>query len=224
MVSFSQVLKEAEEAAFLPNLRPVGLFGDSIKTVIPEGFVDASDFRQIPDNQEVFVSAEGSSTTSDDNSIIIELVERLETNEQATQSTIEEDQKAVIEHYEEISSLNSAISRSKQFGVAPLKTPNLPQSVTSYLSTGVQIAQKWGKDSEATYLVLTFAVIRIPEHGTDILISFNSASKVGQDGLWKFEESDDLEPGVVKRIGELQAIARQTVKELKVENWGLFAD
>ena len=45
------------------------LFGGAIKCLVPTTFVDASVFRQVPDNQEVFVDQGG------DNSFIVELLE-----------------------------------------------------------------------------------------------------------------------------------------------------
>ena len=46
------------------------LFGGAIEASLPTGFLDASDFRQIPDNQEVF-TADGAT----DVSIVFEIVE-----------------------------------------------------------------------------------------------------------------------------------------------------
>lgn len=45
------------------------LFGGALTVSVPESYVDASNFRQIPDNQEVFVSE------NSDNSFIIEILE-----------------------------------------------------------------------------------------------------------------------------------------------------
>jgi hypothetical protein len=45
------------------------LFGGAIEALIPAHFQDASQFRQIPDNQEVFVAGDS------DDSVIIELLE-----------------------------------------------------------------------------------------------------------------------------------------------------
>ncbi|KAI8622709.1 hypothetical protein BC830DRAFT_1052748, partial [Chytriomyces sp. MP71] len=45
------------------------LFGGAISLLLPNGYVDASQLRQVPDNQEVFVSS------TDNSSIIVELLE-----------------------------------------------------------------------------------------------------------------------------------------------------
>ena len=55
-----------QQAAGITNL-----FGGALQCLIPVGFVDISQFRQVPDNQEVFADA------NKDQSICIEIVERI---------------------------------------------------------------------------------------------------------------------------------------------------
>lgn len=45
------------------------LFGGGIRINVPDNFVDVSDFRQVPDHQEVFVSNDSDAT------LIVELLE-----------------------------------------------------------------------------------------------------------------------------------------------------
>ncbi|KAK9371008.1 hypothetical protein V1509DRAFT_637342 [Lipomyces kononenkoae] len=222
MVSYSQVLQEAETRVTLPEFKLVGLFDDSIKVHLPEGFVDASDFRQIPDNQEVFVATD--SSESADDSIIIELVERLESDD-PNESSAQADQTAVRAHYEEISSINSNISRAKVLGLVPLEV-SLRQPSAAYMITGTQIAEKWGtnRSTDLRYLVLTLAVVRLPQHSTDVLISFNSAVSCSEEALQSFTENDDIDSSVLLRIGLLQAICRKVVESLEVVNWDLFVN
>jgi hypothetical protein len=60
------------------------LYGGSIEALIPTNTLDASEFRQIPDNQEVFVGSDS------DDSIIIELLEPA----------------TILDHFEELLQLN----------------------------------------------------------------------------------------------------------------------
>jgi hypothetical protein len=55
------------------------LFGGAITVSLPKGFIDASDFRQVPDNQEVLVRDDS------DVSLIIEVLQ-LATDEGAGES------------------------------------------------------------------------------------------------------------------------------------------
>lgn len=58
---------------FLVSLhKMVDLFGGAIVAPIPSSFMDASQFRQIPDNQEVFVD------TKTQQSMIVELLEQVD--------------------------------------------------------------------------------------------------------------------------------------------------
>jgi hypothetical protein len=50
----------------------VDLFGGAIVAPIPSSFMDASQFRQIPDNQEVFVD------TKTQQSMFVELLEQVD--------------------------------------------------------------------------------------------------------------------------------------------------
>ncbi|KAL4874515.1 hypothetical protein BJY04DRAFT_203756 [Aspergillus karnatakaensis] len=67
----------------MATLSPQGLYGSAIKAVIPQGWLDASELRQIPDHQELFLSP---TTLSN---LIYEINERVspETALSALQST-----------------------------------------------------------------------------------------------------------------------------------------
>ena len=52
--------------------RKVPLFGGAISAHLPTRYVDVSDFRPVPDNQEVWTDA------SVDESVIVEILERVE--------------------------------------------------------------------------------------------------------------------------------------------------
>lgn len=78
-------------------LKPAELFGGAITTVVPESFVDASNFREVPDNQEVFVSM---SDEDADVSIIVDILERVEP--EGAVSEEEEDMKAMEVHFADV--------------------------------------------------------------------------------------------------------------------------
>ncbi|KAK9466437.1 hypothetical protein V1512DRAFT_208276 [Lipomyces arxii] len=205
----------------------IGLFGGAIKLHIPEDFIDASQFRQVPDNQEVFVASDTSAVN--DNSIIIELVEKLDIDD-VNVSPENADKTAVRSHYEEIASINSSISSPKILQEEVLHVPKLPyaidSSATAYMITGVQIAEKWGRNStsDMTYLILTLAVIRLPENKTDMLLSFNSAVHCEESMIRSFTEDANIDSSVLLRIERLQNTCKHVVQTLEVVDFGLFAD
>lgn len=63
---------KTSQVLFLPWLRAMKrklLFGGAMEILVPNGFLDVSEIRQVPDNQEVFVS------NYSDASLIVELLE-----------------------------------------------------------------------------------------------------------------------------------------------------
>jgi hypothetical protein len=123
------------------------LFGGAFECTIPLGFVDASSFRQIPDNQEVFVNE------ASNDSIIIELVE---------QEAGRLDAAAGV-HFQNLmfdnESINGKVISSQQLSECKM-----------YLM-GKQTIQKFNQDlNEITILM---GVYRLEEYQTDVLITVN---------------------------------------------------
>ncbi|KAK9454930.1 hypothetical protein V1511DRAFT_375961 [Dipodascopsis uninucleata] len=229
MVAYSRVLLEAEQRATLPSFRSTELFGGAISADLPAGFLDASQFREVPDHQEVFVSED--SSESKDESTIIELVERLESNSTETiadSDPTEADKSAVLAHYEEIASINTDIAKPRIFGVYPVDVnSSLPESATAYMVVGTMIGEKWGlnRASSTTHLVMILGVIRLPSSGTDVLITFNSATLATQNSISEFvDETKDLPSDILNRMASIQAICRHTLSSFQVHNWDLFCD
>ncbi|MCJ1392392.1 multicopy suppressor of ts gsp1 [Xylographa bjoerkii] len=71
----------------MPGFKVVDLYDGSVQVAVPLSFIDASELRPIPDNQEVYVDANGTA------SIVIELQERVSgfaTDEEAMKYHIED--------------------------------------------------------------------------------------------------------------------------------------
>ncbi|KGY15175.1 hypothetical protein PABG_11959 [Paracoccidioides brasiliensis Pb03] len=115
------------------EFRNIELFGGAIAIDLPEDFLDVSDIRQVPDNQEVFMSQDTQT------SIIIEIVERLEPEKlqlqpndnsktNPDQEEVAQDMQAVKAHIHEICEVSGdsyeLISSSGPIEV--LKLPNTP--------------------------------------------------------------------------------------------------
>ncbi|KAK9447825.1 uncharacterized protein V1518DRAFT_420529 [Limtongia smithiae] len=248
---YTAAITAAEKDVVLPQFVNKGLFGGAITIDLPDGFLDASTFRQVPDNQEVFVSQDSSETN--DTSIIIELVERLELEcspsprerdgavlhdplnaPRMTAQDTDEDLQAVQAHYEEIASINSSISGASIVDIGNVAVPKLPSFVSAYLITGTQITEKWGHRSshasssiQEMFLILTLGVVRIPEKSTDVLISFNYAQPCTPDLERAFSDDNGYVAGVqgddvLQRIAHVQCVAKKTISSINVINWGLF--
>lgn len=79
------------------------LYGGAITISLPKGLLDASDIRQVPDTQEVFLcsseSSDDYSRLSKDDTLIVDLMEMIEETEVTA---------ALNKHLQEIASLNES--------------------------------------------------------------------------------------------------------------------
>ena len=132
----------------------VDLFGGAIKARLPDGWLDASDARPVPDHQEVWLERDGN-----ERSMVIELLELADVDN-ASCATF---------HFNEIASGNDA-SGSTVLGTGTLPSTALDPSlraVAAFTAEGVQ--QLPG----GNLLMVWVAVLRLAAQQTDLLVSVN---------------------------------------------------
>lgn len=199
------------------------LFGGAITTDIPSGLLDASELRQVPDTQEVFLNPTENTTDysqlNKDDSIIVDLMERVDG----------QDADAIKEHFSEISALNDASNSWKLASVEDLEN-NL--SSKAYVAVGLEPALKWGRDESngSDYkptLVVVFGIIRLEKVDTDILVTQNVliSDKDELKDLEILETSGSTESEsnkAHKRIELAKTVVKQAISKLKIEDWNLF--
>lgn len=210
----------------------VELYGGAIKSSIPTGFVDVSNFRQVPDTQEVFVC----DTEGYDDSVVFDIMERVEGD----------DVEAVKEHLNELSILNSVDQNYITLQLSPvdmIKKQKLDNSTElqppCYLSIAVEPSKKWGREEAAKddptgfvkpLVVLVMAVIRLENVTSDILLTYNIPITTQQEisdleTLVKNQDAlsnDDDIPPVGKRINNARQQVLQGLQTFTVEDWSLF--
>lgn len=199
------------------------LYGGAITTEIPGGLLDASDLRQIPDTQEVFLNPTENTTDyselNKDDSIIVDLMERIDGA----------DTDAIKEHFSEISALNDASNSWKLASIEEIEN-NLESK--AYIAVGVEPALKWGRDESngSDYkptLVVVLGIIRLEKVDTDVLVTQNVliSDKDELKDLVILESSgttDSDSNKAHKRIELAKSVVKQAVSELKIEDWNLF--
>ncbi|EST05064.1 Ran-interacting Mog1 protein [Kalmanozyma brasiliensis GHG001] len=173
------------------------LFGGAITVELPKGFIDASDFRQVPDNQEVLVRDDS------DISLIIEVLQ-LATDEGADENL----DKAVRFHFSSLAHDNSASSstvhETHTISQATIP-PATPQPATL---TGTQLVRKFGKATEPEEPVnIRVALWRLPAKGIDLVLSVNEPGKT-QDTPQASQAQDAFESAAAS---------------LCIRDWDLFA-
>ncbi|PWY99144.1 Mog1p/PsbP-like protein [Testicularia cyperi] len=178
------------------------LFGGAITAELPTGFIDASDFRQVPDNQEVLVRDDS------DVSLIVEVLQ-LATDEGAGESL----DNAVRFHFGSLAHDNSASS-------SQIETVELPASAYETVATatpapailtGTQVVKKFGKQSEPEETVRIYlALWRLTDKNIDLVMSLNQPIRT-QNGT-----SDTM---VMDPASTFLTAARS----LQIQDWSLFA-
>ncbi|VVT53961.1 uncharacterized protein SAPINGB_P003837 [Magnusiomyces paraingens] len=210
------------------------LFGGAIKVNLPQGFIDASLFRQVPDTQEVFVHQ-----TVDD-SMMFDLLERLDSPT---------DFHALKEHLDEISRINDTDPNSQLIQLYTETHPLRKKSISSkaspaYITVAIEPAKKWGRTTklnnepesandnvlEEPILVLILVLIRIKDVETDFIVSYNTPiTKISELKALQeiFDQNEDYSTSSLEKLPSRVQEGVKNIKEvlnsLEVEDWTLFA-
>ncbi|AET39075.1 Ran GTPase-binding protein MOG1 Ecym_3614 [Eremothecium cymbalariae DBVPG len=154
------------------------LYGGAITTVVPEGFLDASILREVPDTQEVYVNSREEPEKFDDGlgtneSIIFDLLQRVDETD---------DVKALHVHLEEISSINETNAWTILYH---------EQKGAVQRCIAVETVLKWGKKELSETLILCLSLIRLEDVETDIIISVNVPVNVPEELVQLKRYTDD---------------------------------
>ncbi|KAE8234320.1 hypothetical protein CF326_g634 [Tilletia indica] len=169
------------------------LFGGSIVADLPAAWKDVSDFRQVPDNQEVFVSPD--SDPQREASLIVEVLQRVDKDDL---------DQAVRFHFESIAHDNDA--EESHVG----RTWSFNDTQRPILLSGTQLVKKFGKDSEpAKQVKIWVALWRIEDKNVDLVMSVNVAGT----------EAEEQERGE----DEVGRIFERAARSLSIVDYGLFA-
>ncbi|KAM7540960.1 hypothetical protein Aperf_G00000035759 [Anoplocephala perfoliata] len=147
------------------------LYGGALQICLPSPVIDASNFRQVPDNQEVFVNP------TNNQSIIVDILEAV------PEADLTE---AVKLHFQEIADCNSAIEST----VDSIEVQNIPDSPPAVLLRGRQKTAKFN-NQEADIVAISVMLYRFAQFSSDILVCFNDpilcqdqAGDTSSDSRW----------------------------------------
>ncbi|EDP45564.1 hypothetical protein MGL_0553 [Malassezia globosa CBS 7966] len=168
------------------------LFGGAISIHLDGNYMDASDLRQVPDNQEVLLSRDS------DVSVIVEVLQCVGTSTDADAMD-----HGVRYHFDSLAHDNSALE-SQILKVA--STTCIPQNPaqgatpTPSLAQGLQIVRKFGKASDEDRVQISIAMWRLPSKNVDLVLSINDPTCARID--W--------------------SVLQQAASSLHIVDWGLF--
>jgi hypothetical protein len=144
------------------NTLEVPLYGGAAKCRIPTDWVDASKFRQIPDNQEVFVHKDG----LHDLSTIIEILEY--------QNEVE-DSSAGEFFFNDLANADGAIGSNIEVGAGKVMSISfLGKPARRVDVVGVQVKGKTGPNAVPESICVRMSAIRSLDFNADILITTHS--------------------------------------------------
>lgn len=191
------------------DFRPVELYGGYMQSVIPPFFDDASDFRQIPDHQEVFVHQETGCC------LIIEL--------NARQPSVSNEEAAEF-FFKDLAQASGAVDfRVEQ--KRPLGVEDLPfisndpngKKIYACCSSGKQVVAKFNEEGRENTIHVEQAILRVaPPISTEVLITLSAPVVI---------HPASSEARSVKRCltaQEARLIHSSFVRALKVNDWALF--
>jgi hypothetical protein len=183
------------------------LFGGAVELALPDRFVDISDFRPIPDSQEVFADS------NLDQSLIIECVEH--------QTTLEDADSAAF-YFADLATNNAAAHAqlSSQLQLGPDDLPWLPRDVHKALAIGEQAISKGRQQGihALNKVQIALCIVRLPLHQTDVLITLNTP-------IYIAEGSAAAEHAGAGFKGEFLAapeLFRKILATFKILDYGLF--
>lgn len=180
------------------------LYGGAISAELPKDAIDVSDFRQIPDTQEVFLLEKPNGL---DQSIIIDLLERVEATNLA---------EVLAVHLDDI------LEGPASF-LAPLESmehPLLHCELHTFL-----VKPPPAKSETATAKLFMFVLlVRLEKAVTDVVVTMNvpveTGGEVTAEGFQKDVESALAQDSSV--LGESYKIVKETTLSLDVKDWDLF--
>ncbi|GAA6060536.1 hypothetical protein JCM10212_006900 [Sporobolomyces blumeae] len=186
-------------------MEPRQLFGGAITATLPAPFLDASDLRQVPDTQEVFLSPDS------DLSLIVEVLEYV-TDDGAGDSL----EAGARFHFSSLAHDNSASSsdissiRLPDPASTAAEPPSVPTQGPAVL-VGTQVVSKFNRPaSEADTVLIQLALWRVPSKNADVTLCVNFPTTMGETG----EARDPL---------EATKVFEEAVRSFKIVDYGLFA-
>ena len=217
------------------------LFGGAITCDLPPQFRDVSRFRQVPDNQEVFVDKDS------DMSIIFEVLEH---DEEIT------DDAAALHYFEDLADCNEATAKTidaheviESINLMPhLANPAYRKCVLIGTQRIVKFSGKDGERDEETEMysgstassspslvradrkadfgtvLIILLALRLPVVGTDLLVTFNAPFDPSiQEHLIGEDILKHLYTEISSPITLETEIMKVAVNSLSIIDWSLFA-
>ena len=187
-----------------------GLFGGAIAVDVPSLWIDASTFRQVPDNQEVFVAEDAS-----DASLVVEMLEPPE--------GIPDDEIADYlfrDLVEANDSMDCSVVKITQLTSAKVPCLKSLDGITAYCLEGRMTVSKFkeGPASACNEVAVSLGVIRLPAPiDTDLMVTVNAPVQIAPDS------GSAAVAGGASRPELATAVLHRALASLDIIDFSLFA-
>ena len=186
-------------------LKKVPLFGGAISAQFPARYVDVSDFRPVPDNQEVWTDADK------DESVIVEIVEW---NDGPSDDVgAEWFNRAAGWFWKDLAEVNGCDAGDVNLSdVRRLDNEQLPAMTEQFAKASIAVGtMKMAKgrgcgDDQKKEVEVAMANVRLPQVGTDVLVTLNRPKGDGAIGFG----------------GAGVSILLKILETFSIDDWSLF--
>ncbi|KAL1602798.1 hypothetical protein SLS60_006219 [Paraconiothyrium brasiliense] len=180
------------------SYKKVELYGGAITVDLPTAYGDASQIREVPDHQELYLDEHGYS------GVIFEILEYVE------KST---DAEALQYHFADlVDGSGDETNMLEQSHASMARMPGKAVYTLSFIQTPPPPDRpRKTPDFVAIHLLL----LRLKEQGTDIMITINVPHYPGE-----YEEAGAGEKTALMRDGD--EIAKKVLESFDIKEWGLF--
>ncbi|KAK7192931.1 hypothetical protein DPSP01_005141 [Paraphaeosphaeria sporulosa] len=178
--------------------KKVDLYGGAITVDLPTAYGDASQIREVPDHQEVYLDENGYS------GVIVEILEYVEKPTDA---------EALQYHFADlVDGTGDETNMLEQSHAAMAKVANKPVYTLSFIQTPPPPDRpRKTPDFVAIHLLL----LRVKEHGTDIMVTVNVPHYPGE-----YEKAAPGEKTSLMKDGD--EIAKRVLESFDIKDWSLL--
>ncbi|KAF2704244.1 Mog1p/PsbP-like protein [Pleomassaria siparia CBS 279.74] len=178
------------------------LYGGAITVDLPTGFIDASNIRQVPDHQEVWLDNNGYS------SLVFEILQRVDKT----------DEEALQYHFADLVDGTGDSTNLLEQGRAVLgKMGSISLHTLTFIQTPAPPAPDARPKKEPEFVSIHLLLLRLAAQSTDLLITINVPHYPGE--YVKAEEGGN---GVTQLMRDGETIKDRVVASFEVKDWGLF--
>ncbi|KAI9754426.1 MAG: multicopy suppressor of ts gsp1 [Lichina confinis] len=208
----------------MSQYQPISLYGGAITVSLPTGFADVSTIRQVPDNQELYLSQTGFT------SVVFDLTERV------SDVGVANDRDALEYHFNDIVEVDDIITgRVKRWDGQPISillaqklslpaytlhatVHNHPQN-QGQQHQGGSVSQVSRSKPELDFTAIILALIRLPAAETDVVITINVPHFKGE---YVPSEVDFDKADLGPQVRDAMQVRDEILRTFEVKDWSLF--